>query len=50
VEEQMSNQYITPTHSTIGDYKITDPLFDDSLLDTKIEQISGDIDYLSAFL
>ena len=33
----MSNQYITPTHSTIGDYKITDPLFDDSLLDTTIE-------------
>ena len=33
----MSNQYITPTHNTIGDYKITDPLFDDSLLDTTIE-------------
>ena len=33
----MSNQYITPTHSTIGDYKITDPLFDDNLLDTTIE-------------
>lgn len=33
----MSNQYITPTHRNIGDYKITDPLFDDSLLDTTIE-------------
>lgn len=33
----MSNQYITPTHSNIGDYKITDSLFDDRLLVTTIE-------------
>ena len=33
----MSNQYITPTHHNIGDYKITDPLFDDSLLITTID-------------
>jgi hypothetical protein len=34
----MSNSYIKPTHNTIGDYKITDTLFDASFLDTTIGQ------------
>lgn len=37
----MSNSYIKPTYNTIGDYKITDPLFDDSILDSTIEQFKA---------
>lgn len=33
----MSNSYITPTHQTIGEYKITDTLFNASFLDTTID-------------
>lgn len=40
-DQRMSNPYITPTHQTIGDYKITDKLFDASFLDTTIEQFKS---------
>lgn len=32
-------QYVKPTHTTIGDYKITDALFDESELTAAIDSL-----------